>query len=230
MKEKRRLPEFMNHEIVRRKQQELQRRRGYLLSKRVFDILVSLLLLIPLSVVFLIVAVAIKLEDGGPVFYRQERITTNGRVFRIFKFRTMILNADKVGPLVTQDHDPRITKVGRKIRNYRLDEVAQILNVLLGDMSFVGARPEVKKYVDAYTPEMQTTLLLPAGVTSLAAIEFRHESEKIAQWTGQGLSVDEAYIQHILPEKMQYNIDYLNQCSLKTDIAIMIKTVIAVLK
>ena len=101
MKEKRRLPEFMNHEIVRRKQQELQRRRGYLLSKRVFDILVSLLLLIPLSVVFLIVAVAIKLEDGGPVFYRQKRITTNGRVFRIFKFRTMILNADKVGPFLT---------------------------------------------------------------------------------------------------------------------------------
>ena len=179
---------------------------------------------------FIIIAIAIKLEDGGPVFYRQERVTTNGRIFKIFKFRTMILNADKVGPLVTQDHDPRITKVGRRVRNYRLDEVAQLLNVLIGDMSFVGARPEVKKYVDAYTPEMQTTLLLPAGVTSLAAIEFRHEAEKIAKWTEQGLSVDEAYIQHILPEKMQYNIDYLNECSLKKDIAIMVKTVIAVLK
>ncbi len=173
-------------------------------------------------------AIAIKLEDGGPVFYRQERVTTNGRKFKIFKFRTMVLNADKVGPLVTQDHDPRITKVGRRVRNYRLDEVAQLLNVLIGDMSFVGARPEVQKYVDAYTPEMQTTLLLPAGVTSIAAIEFRHEAEKIAEWTKQGLTVDEAYIKHILPEKMQYNIDYLKKCSLKNDIAIMVKTVIAV--
>ena len=115
----------------------------------------------------------------------------------------MVLNADKVVPIVTHDHDQRIKKVWLLLRNYRLDEVAQLLNVLIGDMSFVGARPEVQKYVDAYTPEMQTTLLLPAGVTSLAAIEFRHEAEKI---------------------------DYLEKCSLKNDIAIMVKTVIAVLK
>ena len=230
MEEKNSLPEFMRNELVINKQKELRQKKGYLISKRIFDIVVSLLLLIPLSIVFIIIAFAIKLEDGGPVFYRQERVTTNGRIFKIFKFRTMILNADKVGPLVTQDYDPRITKVGRRVRNYRLDEVAQLLNVLIGDMSFVGARPEVQKYVDAYTPEMQTTLLLPAGVTSLAAIEFRHEAEKIAKWTEQRLSVDEAYIQHILPEKMQYNIDYLNECSLKKDIAIMVKTVIAVLK
>ena len=215
------LPEFMRNELVIKKQLELRQRKGYLISKRIFDIVVSLLLLAPLSIVFLIIAIAIKLEDGGPVFYRQERVTTNGRKFKIFKF---------IGPLVTQDHDPRITKVGRRVRNYRLDEVAQLLNVLIGDMSFVGARPEVQKYVDAYTPEMQTTLLMPAGVTSLAAIEFRHEAEKIAEWTKQGLTVDEAYIEHILPEKMKYNIDYLEKCSLKNDIAIMVKTVIAVLK
>ena len=224
------LPEFMRNELVIKTQKELRQRKGYLISKRIFDIVVSLLLLVPLSIIFLVIAIAIKLEDGGPVFYRQERVTTNGRKFKIFKFRTMVLNADKVGPLVTQDHDPRITKVGRRVRNYRLDEVAQLLNVLIGDMSFVGARPEVQKYVDAYTPEMQTTLLLPAGVTSIAAIEFRHEAEKIAEWTKQGLTVDEAYIKHILPEKMQYNIDYLEKCSLKNDIAIMVKTVIAVLK
>jgi len=205
------LPEFMRNELVIKTQRELRQRKGYLISKRIFDIVVSLLLLVPLSIVFLVIAIAIKLEDGGPVFYRQERVTTNGRKFKIFKFRTMVLNADKVGPLVTQDHDPRITKVGRRVRNYRLDEVAQLLNVLIGDMSFVGARPEVQKYVDAYTPEMQTTLLLPAGVTSIAAIEFRHEAEKIAEWTKQGLTVDEAYIKHILPEKMQYNIDYLKK-------------------
>ena len=149
MEEKNSLPEFMRNELVINKQKELRQKKGYLISKRIFDIVVSLLLLIPLSIVFIIIAIAIKLEDGGPVFYRQERVTTNGRIFKIFKFRTMILNADKVGPLVTQDHDPRITKVGRRVRNYRLDEVAQLLNVLIGDMSFVGARPEVQKYVDA---------------------------------------------------------------------------------
>lgn len=142
------LPEFMRNELVIKTQKELRQRKGYLISKRIFDIVVSLLLLVPLSIVFLVIAIAIKLEDGGPVFYRQERVTTNGRKFKIFKFRTMVLNADKVGPLVTQDHDPRITKVGRRVRNYRLDEVAQLLNVLIGDMSFVGARPEVQKYVE----------------------------------------------------------------------------------
>ena len=113
------LPEFMRNELVIKTQKELRQRKGYLISKRIFDIVVSLLLLVPLSIIFLVIAIAIKLEDGGPVFYRQERVTTNGRKFKIFKFRTMVLNADKVGPLVTQDHDPRITKVGRRVRNYR---------------------------------------------------------------------------------------------------------------
>lgn len=223
------IPEFMRNAYTIEAQQLLQKKKGYLISKRLFDIIVSLLLLVILSPVFLVVSISIKMEDGGPVFYRQQRITTYGREFRIFKFRTMILNADKIGPLVTEDEDPRITKVGRKIRSIRLDEVPQLLNVLIGDMSFVGTRPEVKKYVDCYTPEMQMTLLLPAGVTSLAAIEFRRESEKIAHWTSQGMSVDEAYVEHILPEKMKYNIEALKTPSFLNDCKIMLKTIKAVM-
>ncbi len=224
------LPEFMKNNEVKEYYDILNKRRGQLALKRALDFIGGLIGTIVLSPIMIILAIVIKCESKGPALFKQVRVTQYGREFKIFKFRTMVLNADKVGPLVTQDHDPRITKVGRRVRNYRLDEVAQLLNVLIGDMSFVGARPEVQKYVDAYTPEMQTTLLLPAGVTSIAAIEFRHEAEKIAEWTKQGLTVDEAYIEHILPEKMQYNIDYLKKCSLKNDIAIMVKTVIAVLK
>lgn len=224
------IPEFMLNSYTMEAAKILSKKRLYLGLKRLFDIILSLLLLIILSPIFLIVTICIKAEDKGPVFYRQQRVTQYGRIFRIYKFRTMILDADKIGPLVTEDEDPRITKVGRKIRSYRLDEVPQLLNVLIGDMTFVGTRPEVKKYVDMYTPEMKVTLLLPAGITSLSSIEFRHESEKIAQWTETGLSVDEAYVQKILPEKMQYNIEYIQQSNLFTDFSIMIKTVLAILK
>lgn len=223
------LPEFMDNPYTRKAQAHLQQKRFYLWSKRGFDIVLSLLLLILLLPVFLVLGVCIKLEDGGPIFYRQERITQFGKTFRIFKFRTMILNADKIGPLVTKEKDPRVTKIGHKIRNYRLDEIPQLLNVLNGEMSFVGTRPEVQKYVDYYTEEMQVTLLMPAGVTSLASIEFRHETEKIAQWTEQGLTTDEAYVQHILPEKMTYNIDYIAKASLWNDCKLMLQTVLAVL-
>ena len=224
------LPEFMRNGLVIKTQKELRQRKGYLISKRIFDIVVSLLLLVPLSIVFLVIAIAIKLEDGGPIFYRQQRITTYGRVFRIFKFRTMVMNADKMGPLVTQDNDSRITKIGKKIRSFRLDEVPQLINVLIGDMSFVGTRPEVQKYVDAYSEEMMVTLLLPAGITSKSSIEFRNEADKISKWMEQGLTADEAYIQKILPEKMQYNIDYIEEVSVAQDIKVMLQTVFAVLR
>lgn len=230
MDKNKKIPEFMQNSYTLEAMQILNQKKIYLAVKRLFDIVLSLLLLVILSPIFLIVTICIKLEDNGPVFYRQQRVTKYGRIFRIYKFRTMILNADKVGPLVTEDEDPRITKIGRKIRSYRLDEVPQLLNVLFGDMTFVGTRPEVKKYVDMYTPEMQVTLLLPAGITSLSSIEFRHEAEKIAHWTAQGFSVDEAYVQKILPEKMTYNIDYIKQSSLWNDFSIMVKTVLAVLK
>lgn len=224
------LPASMRTEAVRPYHETLAKRQGALRRKRILDICGSFVLTILLSPIMLVIAIAIKAEDGGPVFFRQERVTTYGRVFRIFKFRTMIVDADKKGPLVTGKKDNRITKVGGKLRHLRLDELPQVLNILTGDMSFVGTRPEVKKYVDQYTDEMQATLLLPAGVTSLASIAFKDEDELIAKYTAQGESTDEAYVKHILPKKMKYNLDYLRKAGVLGDLKIMVKTVLEVIK
>ena len=230
MRTEHQMPQFMKNHYTLEAVKVLEKKKATLVFKRLFDICLSLILLVILSPVFLFLAICIKLEDGGPIFYRQQRITTYGRVFRIFKFRTMILNADKMGPLVTQDNDSRITKIGKKIRDFRLDEIAQLINVLIGDMTFVGTRPEVQKYVDAYSKEMMVTLLLPAGITSRSSIEFRNEADKISKWMEQGLTADEAYIQKILPEKMRYNIDYISELSITQDIKVMLQTVFAVLR
>ena len=230
MRTEHQMPQFMKNHYTLEAVKVLEKKKATLVFKRLFDICLSLILLVILSPVFLFLAICIKLEDGGPIFYRQQRITTYGRVFRIFKFRTMILNADKMGPLVTQDNDSRITKIGKKIRDFRLDEIAQLINVLIGDMTFVGTRPEVQKYVDAYSKEMMVTLLLPAGITSKSSIEFRNEADKISKWMDQGLTADEAYIQKILPEKMRYNIDYISELSIAQDIKVMLQTVFAVLR
>ena len=230
MRTEHQMPEFMKNHYTLEAIKVLQQKKGTLIFKRLFDICLSLILLVLLLPVFLVLAICIKLEDGGPIFYRQQRITTYGRVFKIFKFRTMVLNADKMGPLVTQDNDSRITKIGKKIRDFRLDEIAQLINVLIGDMTFVGTRPEVQKYVDAYSDEMMVTLLLPAGITSKSSIEFRNEADKISKWMEQGLTADEAYIQKILPEKMKYNIDYISELSIAQDIKVMLQTVFAVLR
>ena len=230
MRTEHQMPQFMKNHYTLEAVKVLEKKKAMLVFKRLFDICLSLILLVILSPVFLVLAICIKLEDGGPIFYRQQRITTYGRVFRIFKFRTMILNADKMGPLVTQDNDSRITKIGKKIRDFRLDEIAQLINVLIGDMTFVGTRPEVQKYVDAYSEEMMVTLLLPAGITSRSSIEFRNEADKISKWMEQGLTADEAYIQKILPEKMRYNIDYISELSITQDIKVMLQTVFAVLR
>lgn len=224
------LPASMRTAAVRPYYEVLAKHRGALKRKRILDICGSLVLTIILSPVMLVIAALIKAEDGGPVFFRQERVTTYGRVFRIFKFRTMIVDADKKGPLVTGKKDSRITKVGGKLRHLRLDELPQVLNILTGDMSFVGTRPEVKKYVDQYTDEMQATLLLPAGVTSLASIAFKDEDELIVKYTAQGESTDEAYVKHILPKKMKYNLDYLRKAGVLGDLKIMVKTVLEVIK
>ena len=221
-----RLPENMRTEAVRPYYDALQRKRGFLLCKRCFDVIVSLLLLVLLSPVLAVLAVWIKCDSKGPVFYRQERVTKYGRSFRIFKFRTMVVNADQIGTLVTTQGDSRITRVGRKIRKARLDELPQLLNIFTGDMSFVGTRPEVRKYVDAYTDEMWATLLLPAGVTSAASICYKDEDEKIAELTSKGQSVDQAYVEHILPEKMAYNLRYLLECSILQDLKLCVKTVL----
>lgn len=224
------LPESMQTEAVRPYYERLRKREGALRRKRLFDLCGSLVLTVLLSPVMLVIAILIKAEDGGTVFFRQERVTTYGRVFRIFKFRTMIVDADKKGPLVTGKADSRITKVGSKLRHLRLDELPQVLNIVTGDMSFVGTRPEVKKYVDQYTEEMKATLLLPAGVTSLASIAFKEEDEMIAHYAELGESTDEAYRNHILPRKMRYNLDYLKKAGVAQDIRIMIKTVLEVIK
>ena len=220
------IPEFMRNDEVKKYYDILIKKRFSLMLKRFFDIIMSLLLLIVLLPVFLILAIWIKADSKGTVFYRQERITQYGRTFRIFKFRTMVSNADKIGTLVTTQNDSRITRVGEKIRKCRLDEIPQLINILKGDMSFVGTRPEVQKYVDAYTDEMKATLLLPAGVTSLASLKYRDEDEIISQETDKGKTVDQAYIEDVLPEKMKFNLEYLDTFNILKDVNLCVKTVI----
>ena len=198
--------------------------------KLFLDKILALILLIPLSPIILAIAIWIKLDSEGPVFYRQERITTYGRPFRIFKFRTMVKDADKLGAAVTEHNDPRISRAGNKLRKVRLDELPQLFNVLLGDMSFVGVRPEVAKYVNRYTDEMNATLLLPAGITSPASIEYKDEDEVIEKFKGLGRSIDDIYIEEVLPDKMKYNLEYIKNFSIINDIKIMIQTALAVIK
>ena len=217
-------------EIVKKYRENIQKKKVSLFLKLFFDKVLALLMLIPLSPIILGIAIWIKLDSEGPVFYRQERITTYGRTFRIFKFRTMVKDADKMGAAVTQQNDPRISKVGRKLRKVRLDELPQLINVLIGDMCFVGVRPEVAKYVDRYTDEMNATLLLPAGITSPASIEYKDEDEVIEKFKGSGRSIDDIYVEEILPDKMKYHLKYIKEFSVINDIKIMIRTALAVIK
>ena len=217
-------------EAVKRYRVLIEKKKISLFLKLLFDKVLALMLLIPLLPIILGIAIWIKLDSEGPVFYRQERITTYGRTFRIFKFRTMVKDADKLGTAVTQQNDPRISKVGHKLRKLRLDELPQLINVLVGDMSFVGVRPEVAKYVDKYSDEMNATLLLPAGITSPASIEYKDEDEVIEKFKGSGRSVDEIYVEKILPDKMKYNLKYIEEFSVINDVKIMIRTALAVIK
>ena len=217
-------------EIVKKYREEIEKRRISLFLKLFLDKILALILLIPLSPIILAIAIWIKLDSEGPVFYRQERITTYGRPFRIFKFRTMVKDADKLGAAVTEHNDPRISRAGNKLRKVRLDELPQLFNVLLGDMSFVGVRPEVSKYVNRYTDEMNATLLLPAGITSPASIEYKDEDEVIEKFKESGRSIDDIYIEEVLPDKMKYNLEYIKNFSIVNDIKIMIQTALAVIK
>lgn len=219
------LPEELRNEAVRPYYDSLRRKRAQVAGKRCFDIVVSALLLVLLSPLFLILAIAIKLDSPGPVFYRQERVTQYGKRFRIFKFRTMCDRAEQMGSAVTTGGDARITRVGSKIRDYRLDEVSQLIDVLRGTMTFVGTRPEAVQYVDAYTPEMMATLLLPAGVTSTASIRFKDEAELLIAAD----DVDKVYVEDILPRKMEYNLQDVRNFSLHRDVHIMLETVGAVI-
>ena len=222
------LPKFMQNDDVKKYYDILHKKRFGLFIKRVFDIVVSLILLIVFSPLFLIISLLIKIDSKGPVFYRQSRITKYGKEFRIFKFRTMIVGADKMGSLVTLKDDDRITRVGNKIRKIRLDELPQLLNVFIGDMSFVGTRPEVKKYVDCYSDEMRATLLMPAGITSDASIMYKDEDKVIEKYLKNGEKVDDIYVKRILPEKMKYNLDYIKKFNVFRDLKICINTVVKV--
>lgn len=222
------LPHFMRTEEVRPYYEILRRRKISLMVKRTFDFVMSSVLLVLLSPLFLILSIWIRLDSPGPVFYRQERITQYGRTFRIYKFRTMVQNADKIGSLVTVGGDSRITKVGQKLRGCRLDEIPQLINIWKGEMTFVGTRPEVAKYVKKYTNEMYATLLLPAGVTSEASIEFKDEEQLLG-----GISGDEAdcmYIEKVMPAKMRWNLKGIQNFSLCQEGLLLFRTVIAVLK
>lgn len=220
------LPENMQNEAVRPYFDILQNKKTALVFKRIFDLVASSILILLSSPVLLFLAIWIKLDSKGPVLYKSERVTKFGKSFKILKFRTMVVDADKNGALITVSGDKRITGVGAKIRRSRLDELPQLFNVFVGQMSFVGTRPEVKRYVENYTDEMMATLLLPAGITSPASILYRDEDEKMAELTNRGLSVDEAYINHILPDKMKHNLAYIKDFGFFKDIIICIKTVI----
>lgn len=219
------LPEYMRTNEVRPYYDLLQRKKLSLFFKRVFDIVVSLIMIILCSPILLIISILIVKDSKGGVFYRQERVTQYGRVFRIFKFRTMVQNADQIGTQVTVSNDSRITKIGSKLRNCRLDELPQLFNIFLGDMTFVGTRPESVHYVKSYTDEMYATLLLPAGVTSEASIKYKDEADLL----DQADDVDSVYINEVLPEKMKYNLNSIKEFSFFKEIATMFRTVFAVL-
>ena len=218
------LPEFMKCDEVKVYYDILSRKKGSLVLKRIFDIVVGVILLILLSIPMLIIAVMIKMDSKGPVFYRQERVTRYGKKFRIHKFRTMVNNADKIGSSVTVGGDLRITRVGSRIRDYRLDELPQVFDVLKGNMSFVGTRPEATKYVEKYSNEMLATLLLPAGITSEASIRYKNEAKLL----DAADDVDYVYVETVLPEKMKYNLESIRKFNFVSDIITMLWTVGAV--
>lgn len=220
------LPSYMRNEEVRPYYESLKKKRVSLFIKKYFDVILASIMLVILSPLFLIISILIVKDSRGGIFYRQERVTQYGRKFRIFKFRTMVANADKIGTQVTVQNDSRITKVGEVLRKYRLDEIPQLINIVLGEMSFVGTRPESTHYVKCYTPEMYATLLLPAGVTSEASIRYKDEAELL----DQADDVDAVYVNEVLPEKMNYNLESIRKFNFIRELGTMIKTVLAVVR
>lgn len=219
------LPEFIKSPEVIPYWEKLWERRKQLVVKRVFDLTVASILTIILAIPMGIIAILIKQDSEGPVFYRQERVTTYGRHFRIHKFRTMVTNAEKIGTSVTVGADPRITKIGAKLREYRIDELPQVFDVLKGDMSFVGTRPEAVKYVERYKPEWNATLLMPAGITSECSIRYKDEDKLL----NAADDVDDVYMNQVLPQKMKWNLESIERFSFLREILTMIRTIFAVL-
>ena len=219
-----RLPEAIRIPEVKPYYDALKKRRFWLLIKRAFDLLAAVVLLLLLAIPMLVIAVWIKTDSDGPVFYRQERVTKDGNHFRIHKFRTMVVGADQIGTAVTIGNDERITNVGGKLRRLRLDELPQLFDVLSGNMSFVGTRPEAVKYVEQYRPEYFATLLLPAGITSEASIRYKDEDRLLSAAD----DIDRVYLEEVLPEKMKWNLEDIRHFSLLRDLATMFRTVGAV--
>lgn len=219
------LPDNMRIKEVRPYYDILSRKKSQLLLKRIFDFIVALIMLIVLCIPIVIISVWIKLDSEGPVFYRQERVTTNGKHFRIHKFRTMVSNADKIGTQVTVGNDSRITRVGKKLRHIRLDELPQLIDVLRGTMSFVGTRPEAVKYVEQYKPEYMATLLMPAGITSEASIRYKDEDKLLSAAD----DVDRVYVEEVLPAKMIWNLESIRRFKFLREILTMFRTVAAML-
>lgn len=220
------LTDRMKTKKVRRYYNILVRHTGWFKVKRIMDIVVSSIMLVVLALPMLVIAVMIKLDSRGPVFFRQERVTQYGRIFRIYKFRTMVNNAQKLGTQVTVAHDARITKAGRILRKYRLDEFPQIFNILAGDMTLVGTRPEVPKYVNQYTDEMYATLLLPAGLTSRTSIAYKDEDKLLKDAD----DADKVYVEQILPVKMKYNLESLRRFGVIEDCSVLWNTFKSVIK
>lgn len=225
MKKWEKLPEKMKIDEIKPYYDLLRKKRISLFFKRIFDIIISATMLLILSPVILILAVAIKIDSPGPVFYRQTRVTQYGKQFKIHKFRSMCEGADQKGSLITLEHDSRVTRVGRVIRKYRLDEIAQLIDVLNGNMTFVGIRPEVVKYVKQYKPEWIASFLLPAGVTNLTSIYYKDEDKLL----DGHIDPDKIYVEKILPEKMKWNLKGIREFSFWGDIKIMFMTFFAVL-
>lgn len=201
-------------------------KRLFLFIKRLFDFTVSFVLLAVLFPLILILCAVVAADSRGPVFFCQDRVTKNGRIFRIIKFRTMVSKAPEMGPQVTVNDDGRVTRAGKFLRKTHLDELPQLINVLKGDMSFVGTRPEVPRYVDLYSGEMAATLLMRAGITSRASIEYSDEARLI----GDADDADRVYVEKILPLKMHYNLEYFRKMSVCEDISIMFSTFLQIFK
>ena len=204
----------------------LKTRKTQLALKRAMDVLVSGGALLVIWPVLLLIALAIKIDDPGPVFYRQVRVGRGGKPFRIFKFRTMIVDADKKGLSITVGQDKRITRMGALLRKTKLDELAQLLNVFAGDMSFVGPRPEVQRYVDLYTPYQRQVLLVRPGITDYASIAYRNENDLLAGADDP----ERMYIEEIMPAKIELNMKYLREISPIADLRLIFGTIAAVIR
>jgi lipopolysaccharide/colanic/teichoic acid biosynthesis glycosyltransferase len=192
----------------------------YIVIKRAFDVIVSLLVIVIALPLWLAVAIAIKLDSLGPVFYRGPRIGKDGKPFSIYKFRTMLEDAQQRGPGITQQDDPRIIQVGRFLRKLKIDEMPQLINVLKGEMSIVGPRPEDPRYVAHYTPEQRHVLSVRPGMASPAFIKYRHEEELLA---AASEDVEQVYLTQILPEKLRMDLEYIEQQSFTLDLVVLIQ-------